>query len=133
MIRVDKFLSDKIDTYSRTKIQQAQTMDFYLQTAPYKSNYKIKPGDVITIELDYPKHELEIIPEQIPLDIHYEDEHLIVIHKPPGMVVHPDTEITQVLWLMLWPGIYAIIYNLNRTTHARDWFTELTKTHRDFW
>ncbi len=90
MLRVDKFLSDKIETYSRTKIQQSADNGFlFANGCAIKSNYKVKPGDVITIELDYPKHELEIIPEEIPLHIVYEDEHLLVIHKPPGMVVHP--------------------------------------------
>lgn len=90
MLRVDKFLSDKIETYSRTKIQQSADNGFlFANGIAIKSNYKVKPGDVITIELDYPKHELEIIPEQIPLNIVFEDEHLLVIHKPPGMVVHP--------------------------------------------
>nr|HPH16314.1 RluA family pseudouridine synthase [Bacteroidales bacterium] len=90
MLRVDKFLSDKIETYSRTKIQQSADNGFlFANGCAIKSNYKVKPGDVITIELDYPKHELEIIPEEIPLHIVFEDEHLLVIHKPPGMVVHP--------------------------------------------
>ena len=56
---------------------------------PVKSNYKIKPGDEIRILMNYPRRELKIIPEDIPLNIVYEDDHIAVINKPPGLVVHP--------------------------------------------
>lgn len=90
LMRVDKFLANKMENYSRNKIQQAaETGNLFANGLPIRSNYKIKPLDVITIELDYPKYELTIIPEQIDITIVYEDEHLLVINKNPGMVVHP--------------------------------------------
>lgn len=90
LVRVDKFLSDRIENFSRTKIQEsAEHGNLFANGNAIRSNYRIKPFDVITIELDFPKHELEIIPQEIPLDIVFEDEHLLVINKKPGMVVHP--------------------------------------------
>ncbi|MFO7867944.1 MAG: RluA family pseudouridine synthase [Bacteroidales bacterium] len=89
-VRVDKFVSDRIDKFSRTKIQQAADKGFlFANGKAIKSSYKVKPDDIITIELDFPKQEIEIIPQDIPLDIVYEDEDVIVINKKPGMVVHP--------------------------------------------
>ena len=90
MVRVDKFLYSKIENYSRNKIQDAANNgQLFANGKQIKSNYKVKPGDVITIELDYPRKELKIIAEDIPLNIVYEDNDLIVINKEPGMVVHP--------------------------------------------
>ncbi len=90
LLRVDKFLCDKIDSYSRNKIQEAAEQgQLFANGAQIKSNYKVKPGDVITIELNTPKQELKIIAQDIPLNIVYEDDSLMVINKPPGMVVHP--------------------------------------------
>lgn len=89
-MRVDKYLSMHIVGVSRNRIQLAAEADCILvNEKPVKSNYKIKPLDVISVVMDRPKKELEIIPEDIPLDIVYEDEDLMVINKPPGLVVHP--------------------------------------------
>ncbi|NLD21095.1 MAG: RluA family pseudouridine synthase, partial [Bacteroidales bacterium] len=89
-LRVDKFLNDRIEGISRNRIQQAAEADCLLVNGnPVKSNYKVKPLDVVTIVMDRPKRELEILPEDIPLDIVYEDDHLMVVNKPAGMVVHP--------------------------------------------
>ncbi len=89
-LRVDKFLNDRIEGISRTKIQDAAEGGFlFANGVPIKANYKVKPDDVITIEFESPKQELRIIPEEIPLDIVYEDDQLMVINKKPGMVVHP--------------------------------------------
>ena len=89
-VRIDKFLSNRIDNASRSRIQAAADAGSILVNgSPVKSNYKVKPNDDIQIVMDYPRHELKIIPEDIPLDIVYEDEHLVVINKPPGLVVHP--------------------------------------------
>ena len=89
-LRVDKFLSARIEGASRNRIQQAADANSILVNGnPVKSNYKVKPQDVITLVLDWPKRELEIIPENIPLNIAYEDDDLMVVNKPPGMVVHP--------------------------------------------
>ena len=90
LIRIDKFLVDRIMNASRNKIQQAmEAGNVLVNDKPTKSNYKIKPNDVVTIVLDYPPRETEIIPQNIPLDIVYEDEDVLVVNKKPGMVVHP--------------------------------------------
>lgn len=90
LIRVDKFLSDRIENFSRSKIQDAADNGaVFANGSAIKSNYKVKSLDVISIELDFPKLELEIIPEDIPITIVYEDQDIIVINKDPNMVVHP--------------------------------------------
>lgn len=90
MIRVDKYLAMHIVGVSRNRIQQAAEADCILvNNTPVKSNYRIKPLDVISVVMNHPPRELEIIPEDIPLDVVYEDEDLMVINKPPGLVVHP--------------------------------------------
>lgn len=90
MLRIDKFLSVRIEGISRNRIQQAAEADCILVNGqPVKSNYKVKPLDMISIVMDRPRRELEIIPEDIPLDIAYEDDTLMVINKPAGMVVDP--------------------------------------------
>lgn len=90
MIRVDKYLAMHIVGVSRNRIQQAAEADYILvNNTPVKSNYRIKPLDVISVVMNRPPRELEIIPEDIPLDVVYEDEDLMVINKPPGLVVHP--------------------------------------------
>lgn len=90
MIRVDKYLAMHIVGVSRNRIQQAAEADCILvNNTPVKSNYRIKPLDVISVVMNRPPRELEIIPEDIPLDVVYEDEDLMVINKPPGLVVHP--------------------------------------------
>ncbi|GHU91283.1 pseudouridine synthase [Bacteroidia bacterium] len=90
LLRVDKFLSVRIENASRNRIQQAADAGFiHVNGLSVKSNYKVKPLDVITIMMDYPRREVEIIPENIPLDIIYEDEDVMVINKPAGLVVHP--------------------------------------------
>lgn len=90
MVRVDKFLSNRIDKASRSRIQAAADAgNILVNNKTVKSNYKVKPGDVVVIVMDYPKRELQIIPEDIPIDIVYEDDELLVVNKSPGMVVHP--------------------------------------------
>lgn len=90
LVRIDKFISNRIDNASRSKIQTAaDSGNILVNGKPVKSNYKVKPGDEISIVMDFPKRELKIIPEDIPLDVVYEDDHLIVINKPAGLVVHP--------------------------------------------
>lgn len=88
-VRIDKFLSEKVNT-SRNKIQVAATAgSIIVNERPVKSNYKIKPLDDISILLPYPKRELNLVPQNIPLNIVYEDNDLAVINKPSEMVVHP--------------------------------------------
>ena len=81
---------DRIPNASRNQIQNAIKDEFIkVNEQPVKSNYKVRPNDVITVSLPEPPRETEIIPEDIKLDIAYEDEHLVVVNKPSGMVVHP--------------------------------------------
>lgn len=89
-IRIDKFLMDRMLNVSRNRIQQAAQADCILVNGTaVKSNYRIKPSDVVSIVMDRPRREIEIIPENIPLDIVYEDKDLLVVNKQPGLVVHP--------------------------------------------
>jgi 23S rRNA pseudouridine1911/1915/1917 synthase len=90
LLRIDKFLMNLIPNATRNKIQQAATNgDIYVNDAPVKSNYKVKPLDVVRILLSHPPFENRVDPENIPLDIIYEDDALLLINKPPGLVVHP--------------------------------------------
>jgi 23S rRNA pseudouridine1911/1915/1917 synthase len=90
VMRIDKFLFDRLEKTSRTRIQDACDAGFVkVSGTPVKSSYKIKPLDVITIELPYPMRELELLPENIPLEIMYEDDDLLILNKPMNMVVHP--------------------------------------------
>ncbi|WNM18036.1 RluA family pseudouridine synthase [Flavobacterium capsici] len=90
LLRVDKFLMQLIENATRNKIQQAATDGkIWVNDVPVKSNYKVKPFDVVRVMLSHPPFENHIIPENIPLDIVYEDEALLVINKPAGLVVHP--------------------------------------------
>ncbi len=90
LLRIDKFLFDRIEGISRNRIQQAADAECILVNGTaVKSSYKVKPLDVISIVMDWPRRELEIIPEDISLNIVYEDDDLMVINKPPDMVVHP--------------------------------------------
>lgn len=89
-IRVDKFLVDRINGTSRNRIQNAADGGFILVNGkPEKCSYKVRPGDVVQVMMDRPRHSTEIVPEDIPLDIVYEDDDLLVVNKPAGMVVHP--------------------------------------------
>lgn len=89
-MRIDKYLATRMTGSSRSRIQQALDGGYvFVGDKPVKSNYRIKPLDVVTLQLRRPKHELEIIPEPIPLDVVYEDEVLMVVNKPAGLVVHP--------------------------------------------
>ena len=90
LMRVDKYLFERIVNASRNRIQNAAADGFVMVNGkPVKSSYKVKPLDVITVMMDRPRYENEIIPEDIPLNIVYEDKYLMVVNKPPGLVVHP--------------------------------------------
>lgn len=90
MLRVDKFLVDRMERTSRNRIQQAAEAGCILVNGKVvKSNYRVKPLDTVSIVMDRPRYEFEIIPEDIPLDIVYEDDYLLVVNKQPGLVVHP--------------------------------------------
>lgn len=90
LLRLDKYLSSRIENTSRTRIQNAAGAgNILVNNVPVKSNYRVKPGDQIRIVLPNPPWEIELIPEDIPVDIVYEDDDLVVVNKKPGMVVHP--------------------------------------------
>lgn len=90
LLRVDKFLVSRLEKSSRNRVQQAADAGCVLVNGrPVKSNYRVKPLDVVSVVMDRPRYELEIIAEDIPLDIVYEDSDLLVVNKPPGLVVHP--------------------------------------------
>ena len=89
-IRIDKYLFERIVNASRNRIQMAADNGYVMANGkPVKSSYKVKPLDVLTVMMDRPRYENDIIPENIPLDIVYEDDDLMVINKPAGLVVHP--------------------------------------------
>ena len=90
LMRIDKFLLDHLPDTSRNRLQQASRSGFlHVNGQPVKSNYRVKPHDVVTLLLDRPRYENLIEPEDIPLDVVYEDNALMVINKPAGLVVHP--------------------------------------------
>jgi len=90
LLRIDRFLMIKLPKISRSKIQEAIAEEYvFVNEKPVKSNYRVKPGDVITITRPDPPNILEIIPEDIPLNVVHEDKEIIVINKPAGLVVHP--------------------------------------------
>jgi len=90
LVRIDKYLVDRMENTSRNRIQHAADAgSIVVNGNTVKANYKVKPGDVIAIMLDYPRRELKIIPEDIPLNVVYEDDELMVVNKPAGLVVHP--------------------------------------------
>lgn len=89
-VRIDKFMFEKLQHSSRNRIQKAAEAGFvHVNDRPVKSNYKVRPGDIVTLMLDRPHYDTTIEPEEIPLDVVYEDDQLMVINKPAGLVVHP--------------------------------------------
>jgi 23S rRNA pseudouridine1911/1915/1917 synthase len=90
LLRIDKFLMARLPHVTRTKIQDGIREEFVkVNEQVIKPNYKIHPGDVVTIMLPDPPRDTEVIPENIPLNVVFEDDHLLIINKPAGMVVHP--------------------------------------------
>ena len=90
LLRIDKFLINRLKNVSRNRIQQAAVAgSVIVNNKSVKSSYKVKPLDVISIVLAYPPREIELYPDDIPLDILYEDDQIYIINKQPGLVVHP--------------------------------------------
>ena len=89
-LRVDKYLMNYIENATRSKIQQAaKDGNIYVNDVTVKSNYKVKPNDVVRVLFEHPPYEFLLVPEDIPLTIVFEDDALLVVNKPAGMVVHP--------------------------------------------
>ncbi|MBB6612913.1 RluA family pseudouridine synthase [Pontibacter sp. Tf4] len=113
LLRVDKFLMDRLANVTRNKLQEAiRAESVQVNDKPVKVSYKVKPLDVITITLAEPPRDTDIVPENIPLTIVYEDEELLLVNKPAGMVVHPAYN--------NWTGtlVNALTYHLqNLPTH----------------
>jgi 23S rRNA pseudouridine1911/1915/1917 synthase len=90
VLRIDKFITSRLENTSRTRVQNAANAgNILVNDLPVKPNYKVKPGDIIQVVLPTPPREIEVIPEDIPLNIIYEDDDVIVVNKAAGMVVHP--------------------------------------------
>ena len=89
-LRVDKYLMNKVENATRNKIQKsAKDGNIYVNDAVVKQNYKVKPGDVVTVLFEHPPYEQLLTPEDLPIDIVYEDDDVLVVNKAAGMVVHP--------------------------------------------
>ena len=89
-LRIDKYMSSHLEDTSRNRIQQAFKEGYVrVGETPVKANYIVRPGDVIRFVMPYRRRGLEIIPQEIPLTIVYEDDDVLVVNKPAGMVVHP--------------------------------------------
>ncbi len=90
VIRIDKFLLDRLPNTSRNKIQTAaKNGNILVNKIAVKQNYRVKPKDEVSIVMPYPVREIELIPENIPIEIVFEDEYLAIVNKPSNMVVHP--------------------------------------------
>lgn len=90
-VRIDKYVQHRLENSSRSKVQSAaENGNVLVNDKPVRSNYKVRPGEIITIVMEYPRREIKIIPEDIPLKVEYEDDSFVIVNKPPGMVVHPS-------------------------------------------
>lgn len=126
VIRIDKYLMDRLPNTSRNKIQfAAKNGNVQVNGKTVKPNYKIKPGDETAIVMPYPVREIELIPQDIPLDILFEDDQLIVLNKPANMVVHPGYgNYTGTL-------VNALVYHFDHLPQrAHDYFGRPGLVHR---
>jgi len=115
LLRLDKFLMDRLPNVSRNKVQDAiKAETVQVNNHPVKVSYKVKPHDIITITLPNPPRDTEVVPENIPLNIVYEDEYLLLVNKSPGMVVHPAYS--------NWTGtlVNALTYHLQNLPTSRN-------------
>ena len=134
LLRVDKFLVARLQKSSRNRIQQAADAGCIIVNGkPVKSNYRVKPLDTVQVVMDRPRYEFEIVAQDIPLDIVYEDRYVLVVNKPAGLVVHPghgnyDGTLVNAL---AWHFRDTPDYDVNDPRLAS--FTASTRTHRGFW
>jgi 23S rRNA pseudouridine1911/1915/1917 synthase len=90
LLRIDKFLVNRIENISRNRIQNAASAgNILVNEIAVKSNYRVRPGDIITVVMAYPPRDNELVPQDLPVDVLFEDEYLVVVNKAAGMVVHP--------------------------------------------
>jgi 23S rRNA pseudouridine1911/1915/1917 synthase len=126
IVRIDKFLIDRLPNTSRNKIQvAAKNGNILANGQKVKQNYKVKPGDEISIVMPYPVREIELIPQNIPIEIVFEDDHLAVVNKPSNMVVHPGYgNYTGTL-------VNALVYHFDNLPHRiQDYFGRPGLVHR---
>ncbi|WP_128543913.1 RluA family pseudouridine synthase [Larkinella soli] len=115
LMRIDRFLVDRIQNATRTRIQNAiDTESVKVNNRGVKASYKIKPLDVVTVSLPHPPRETTLLPENIPLNIIFEDDDLLVLNKPAGMVVHPAYS--------NWTGtvVNALVYHFQNLPTSRN-------------
>lgn len=126
VIRIDKFLIDRLPNTSRNKVQVAsKNGNILVNGQKVKQNYKVKPGDEISIVMPYPVREIELIPQDIAIDIVYEDDSLVVVNKAANMVVHPGYgNYTGTL-------VNALVYHFDNLPHRiHDYFGRPGLVHR---
>lgn len=126
IVRIDKFLIDRLPNTSRNKIQvAAKNGNILVNGDKVKQNYKVKPGDEISIVMPYPVREIELIPQNIPIEIVYEDDSLSVVNKPSNMVVHPGYgNYSGTL-------VNALVYHFDNLPHrAQDYYGRPGLVHR---
>jgi 23S rRNA pseudouridine1911/1915/1917 synthase len=112
LLRVDKFLLDRLPNVTRTKIQEGIHLGFVkVNEKDIKPNYKIHPGDIVTVSFPEPPRDTDVKPENIPLNIVFEDDYLLVVNKAAGMVVHPAYQ--------NWTGtlVNALAYHFQELPH----------------
>ena len=126
VVRIDKFLMDRMPNTSRSKIQiAAKNGTVLVNNEKVKQNYKVKPKDEVTIVLPYPMREIELLPEDIPIEIEYEDDVLAIVHKPSDMVVHPGFGNYQGTL------VNALVYHFDNLPHKiQDYFGRPGLVHR---
>lgn len=126
MIRIDKYLMDRLPNTTRNRIQNSAKNGFIVVNgSKVKQNYKIKPNDVISLVLPFPIQELDLVPENIPIDIPYEDDDLLIVNKPSNMVVHPG--------LGNYSGtlVNALVYHIENLPHrTQDYYGRPGLVHR---
>ena len=136
LLRVDKFLVARLEKSSRNRVQQAADAGCILVNGKrVKSNYRVKPLDVVQIVMDRPRYDFEIIAEDIPLDIVYEDDYVLVVNKPAGLVVHPGhgnysgTLVNALAWHFKDNPDYdvtdprlGLVHRIDKDTSARSWW-----------
>ena len=113
-LRIDKFLIDKLPNVTRNKIQNGVKDGFVtVNEHSVKPNYKVRPGDIVVIALPEPPRDEDVQPENIPLNIVFEDDHILVVNKPAGMVVHPAYQ--------NWTGtlVNALVFHFNNLPEMR--------------
>jgi len=131
LLRVDKFLMGRLENASRNRIQNAiDAGNVLVNQKTVKASYKVKPADEISIVFPHPPRDTEVYPEDIPLDIVYEDADLLVVNKPAGMVVHPGFNNYTVHLLMHWHFTLNSCHSYREMKGDQDWCTGLTRILR---